>query len=251
VPSTCFGSSPSRPATTCSGTGGVAVSASVALVWRRTCREPLGMPAALLCCECLREALGMDRAAELVAEDEIVVVVGVSRQIALEDLRLPVPAEGGDRLGVERDRSLRAARLRRAERAAVLVAADAARAGRGDDLLIDPQARAVEIERPPRRCEQFAALVPDNHMTSVRHTARRVRGDGACWLPSVGCLAQMCSRRAESLIGGSRCVRCAMRCRRRLARRPGGRRRRRPGCIGCGASGGLSWTTSAKPALAG
>jgi hypothetical protein len=54
----------------------------------------------------------MDRAAELVAEDEIVVVVGVSRQIALEDLRLPVPAEGGDRLGVERDRSLRAARLR-------------------------------------------------------------------------------------------------------------------------------------------
>jgi hypothetical protein len=118
------------------------------------------MPAALLCCECLREALGMDRAAELVAEDEIVVVVGVSRQIALEDLRLPVPAEGGDRLGVERDRSLRAARLRRAERAAVLVAADAARAGRGDDLLIDPQARAVEIGRPPRQCEQFAATHP-------------------------------------------------------------------------------------------
>ena len=58
-------------------------------------------------------------------------------------------------------------------------------------------------------------------MTSVRHTTRRVRGDGACWLPPVGCLAQMCSRWAESLIGGSRGVRCAMRCRRRFARRPG------------------------------
>ena len=47
---TCRGSSlgswPSRPATTCSGTGGFAVSASVALVCRRTCSVPVGMPAA-------------------------------------------------------------------------------------------------------------------------------------------------------------------------------------------------------------
>ena len=56
--------------------------------------------------------------AELVAEDEVLVVVGVSGEVALEELGVPMAAQRLDRLRIERDRAPRAPRLRRPERRA-------------------------------------------------------------------------------------------------------------------------------------
>jgi hypothetical protein len=98
-----------------------------------------------------RQPLGMDGAAEFVGEDEIPVDVGVTREVALEQLRLAMKPECLDGLGVDRDRAPRALRLRRPE-------ADAA-AGR-DQLLVDPKRSSFEIESEPREAEKFPAAHP-------------------------------------------------------------------------------------------
>ena len=54
------------------------------------------------------DSLGVDRSSDLIAEDEIVVLVGVTGHGALDGLRLAMPAQGFDGLGVEGDGPLAA-----------------------------------------------------------------------------------------------------------------------------------------------
>jgi hypothetical protein len=67
------------------------VSIKVAAECLSTCSVPVGIPAAWAeGAEPIGEPTGADRAPELVAEDEIVVFVGRPRQVALEELGVPV-----------------------------------------------------------------------------------------------------------------------------------------------------------------
>ena len=66
-------------------------------------REPVG------------QSLGVDRRAELVAEHEVLIGIGSSRQAALEVLRFVVMAQRVDRRGVEHDCALRTGALGRPE----------------------------------------------------------------------------------------------------------------------------------------
>ena len=110
-------------------TGTPDVSASVAAVWRNVCSVPAGMPAASRCRpNHVGQPLGPERGAELVAEHEVVVSVGVRGEVALEQLRLAVGAQRVDGFGVKRDGAPRACRLGRPERDAP---------ARGDQLPVD------------------------------------------------------------------------------------------------------------------
>lgn len=93
----------------------------------------------------------MNRTAERISENEIPVDVRRSRERSLRKLDVAMLAKDAHRLLVERDRSPRAGRLRRAE-------ADAA--ARRDELLLDTETLAVEVERAPGEPEEFAAAHP-------------------------------------------------------------------------------------------
>src|SRR2546427_12921350 len=74
-----------------------------------------------------------DRRRKLVAENEILIDIGGSRQVALQLLGLAMVSQDIDRAGVQRDRALAAPRLRRPEGIAGV---------HRDQLLLDPKAAA-------------------------------------------------------------------------------------------------------------
>ena len=55
--------------------------------------------------EQLAELVRVDRPAELVGEDRVLILVGVGGEVPLEQLRVAVGAEGFNGLGIERDRA--------------------------------------------------------------------------------------------------------------------------------------------------
>jgi hypothetical protein len=61
------------------------------------------------------QSRGVDRHSGLAGEDEVVIGVRLSGELASEQLRISMPLENLGRLGVERDRPSRSLALRRAE----------------------------------------------------------------------------------------------------------------------------------------
>ena len=146
---------------------------------QRTGREPVVVA---VLAEPLGEPRRVDVIAELVAEDEVVVPVRRSGEGALGELHVTVDAQRLNRDGVERDCAAAPGRLRRAER-------DAA-TGR-DQLLLDGEACALQVQRPPGEAEQLSPPHPCGRRqppervqavaADVLHEAAQLRGcPGGC-----------------------------------------------------------------------
>jgi hypothetical protein len=108
----------------------------------------------------VRDPVRADRLAELVAEDEVLVGVDRAGDRSLKLLCIAVASQRRDRLGIERDRPLRAACLRRGENQAP---------GQREDLLLDAQRASVEIDTAPG--ESVSPTVAVRVPTDLRQAA--------------------------------------------------------------------------------
>jgi hypothetical protein len=91
----------------CSGTGGLAVSASVASVWRRMCSEPVAIGGAFAqSTEAGGSAIWAGRGVRARRRTQVGFLVRGPGEPALEQLGLAAAASAAAGLGIERDRAL-------------------------------------------------------------------------------------------------------------------------------------------------